>query len=812
MSLFKSYCEGPHVVVLDGAMGTMFQKHGLPSGVSPEVFGQERPDIVETLHTLYAEVGAKSLTTNTFGGCRLKLPAGTDVTALNRSQVEAARRVADRFSGVMVAGSVGPTGKFVKPLGDLDFLDLVEIFREQIRGIAQGGADYIVAETHFDIAEVRAAAVAARDVCDLPICLSMTLEEGVTLTGANALTFVDVAQNLGVDMVMLNCGAGPEQFIDWVKTARARLELPLALRPNAGLPILEDGETVFKMGPEEFAKNALALPPVGAKFIGGCCGTTPEHIAALAGAVQGVEPAAPTPEPARFVVTSRAQSTPVGPGKPFVVIGERINPTGKQQLIDELQAGELTEALRLAKEQLERGAPILDVNVGAPMVNEAELLPKLVLKLVERCQTPLCLDSSYVEALEAGLAAYPGSALVNSISGEPGRMETLGPLCKRFGAPFILLPIKGKKLPVKAEERIAIIEELLAQADALGVPRRLVMVDPLALAVSSKPEAAAECLKTIRYVTETLGLPTTLGLSNTSFGLPARELVNAAFLSMAMGAGLSSAIANPDSARMQEAIAASETLVGRDPGAERFIRHYSDWKPTGGGASSAPGGGGKQLPPDLPQGDLEQAVIKGEQETAVALTERAIQQGEKAFDVVNGKLIPAITAVGELYEKKIYFLPQLLQAAEAMQQAFAVVKPLLEEDAEGAKAKPVVIMATVEGDIHDIGKNIVNLMLGNYGFDVVDLGKDVSARQIVDEAKRRNAAVIGLSALMTTTMVRMEDTVKLLQDEGLGIPVMVGGAVVTRDYADAIGAAGYADDAVGAVREAQRLVVSEKMQ
>ncbi|MFW5734227.1 MAG: homocysteine S-methyltransferase family protein [Oceanidesulfovibrio sp.] len=805
MSLFTTFRDSQGVVVLDGAMGTMFQARGLPSGVSPELFGQERPDITASIHQAYVDAGACGLTTNTFGGTRFKLPFNVDVAAVNRGQVRVAREVADKAGRpVMVMGSVGPTGKFVKPLGELDFGELVAAYEEQIRALAEGGADIIVAETHFDLAEVRAVSVAARGVCDLPLCLSMTFEQGVSLTGTPPLTFIDTAQNLGADAVMVNCSAGPAQLGALAEAMAPRLSIPLVLRPNAGLPVLEDGETVFKMGPAEYAEQMVKLPKAGAKFLGGCCGTSPEYIAAVARAVEDVQPEQPDSQWSGVVVTSRAASVPIFAGGPFALIGERINPTGKKALTEELQRGEFSQAMTYAKEQLAAGAPILDVNVGAPMVDESALLPELVLRLVERHTAPLCLDSSSPEALEAGLAVYPGSALVNSISGEEGRMEQLGPLCKRYGAPFILLPLKGKKLPVAAADRIAILEELLAQAEELGIPRRLIMVDALALAVSSKPEAARECLETIRYITHTLGLPTTLGLSNTSFGLPARELVNTTFLAMAMSAGLSSAIAHPGAPGFSEAIASAEVLLGRDRKAANFIENYSDWKP---GTAQAPAAGAKKRPAleGLPDGELEMAVIQGEKEAVVKLVTEALENGEKPFAIVNGKLIPAITAVGDLYERKEYFLPQLLLAAEAMQAGFGVVKPLLEEDAE-AEVKPVFIMATVEGDIHDIGKNIVCLMLSNHGFDVVDLGKDVPAGTIVEEAKKRNAAIIGLSALMTTTMVRMQDTVDMVKAQGLSTKVMLGGAVVTREFADAIGADGYADDAVGAVREAKKLL------
>ena len=494
------------------------------------------------------------------------------------------------------------------------------------------------------------------------------------------------------------------------------------------------------------------------------------------------------------------RSVPVGFSHPGVIIGERINPTGKAQLSSELQDGIFTEAYRFATEQIDLGSPVLDVNVGAPMVEEVTLLPELVKGLVSRFQTPLSIDSNDPAAVKAGLWVYPGSPLVNSISGEPGKMEELGPLCKLFGAPFILLPIVGNKLPVTAKERLAVIEDLLVTAEGFGIPRRLIMVDALALTVSSKPEAARHSLEVMRYCREEWGLTTTIGLSNISFGLPARELLNSTFLSLSMASGLCSFISNPNSSRIQETLHSAEVLLNRDPLAKRYISKFSDWtqaEPTQAKTTSS-GGDTSGLPA------AQAAIIKGDKDGIIKLVDIELDGGMSAMEIVNDLLIPGILTVGEKYEKKEYFLPQLLQSAETMQEAFKRLKPLLEED-ENAVDKPVIVMATVEGDIHDIGKNIVCLMLKNYGFDVVDLGKDVTAEVIVKAAAENNAAIIGLSALMTTTMVRMEDTVKLCRERGMDTKVIIGGAVVTEKFCTAIGADGWSTDAVKAVKLAQSL-------
>ncbi|WP_319541281.1 homocysteine S-methyltransferase family protein [uncultured Pseudodesulfovibrio sp.] len=799
---FRSILDDDRIYYFDGGYGTLLQGRGLPAGLSPELWGLKEPDVIRAVHQDYLDAGANVLTTNTFGGSRPKLGLDADPYELNKAMTRIARQVAG--DKAFVAASIGPTGHFVQPLGDMTFRELVDIYKEQIKGCVDGGADLILGETHFDLAEAKAVVIAARLVCDLPVAMSMTFEGPASLTGTSPLTFVDTMQNMGVELIGTNCSAGPEQMHDTLRAWQSRLETPTFAEANAGLPVLDDdGNTSFRLPPEAFAEQAAGFVDLGAKFIGGCCGTTPDHIRALRDKVGDATWKRPEKtDHAQMVLTSRSVSVPIGFDHPGVIIGERINPTGKKQLIAELQEGVFTEAHRFATEQIELGAPVLDVNVGAPMVDEVALLPELVTSLVGRFTTPLSIDSNDSKAVEAGLWNYPGSPLVNSISGEPGKMEELGPLCKLFGAPFILLPIVGNKLPVTAKERLAVIADLLAQADSLGIPRRLIMVDALALTVSSKPEAARHSLDVMRHCRDEWGLPTTIGLSNISFGLPARELLNSTFLSISMVSGLCSFISNPNSARIQEALHTTEVLLNRDPQAERYIDKFSDW--TGGsgasqsGSAPAKGDDTSGLPP------VQAAVIKGNKDGILALVDVELEAGAKAMDIVNDMLIPGILIVGDKYERKEYFLPQLLQSAETMQNAFKRLQPLLEEDGDAGE-KPVVIMATVEGDIHDIGKNIVCLMLKNYGFDVIDLGKDVSADKIVDAAEEKGAALIGLSALMTTTMVRMEDTVKLVEERGLKAKVIIGGAVVTEKFCNAIGAAGWSTDAVSAVKLAQRL-------
>ncbi len=800
---FRSALVSGRTLLLDGGMGTMLQARGLPAGEHPEQFCLDRPEVLRGIHADYLAAGADIILTCTFGGSRLKLPAGIDPVSFNRTMARIARSAAESAGReVFVGGDMGPCGQFVRPLGELHPLELYEALREQARGLVEGGVDLFMVETQFDLAEVRIAVAAIRAECDLPILVSMTFEQGTSLTGTTPEIFAETMQNLGVDALGLNCGLGPEQMTPLMERFLACSSVPVLAEPNAGLPELVDGKTVFRLPPEAFAEKTAVFVGMGARLVGGCCGTTPDHIAALRRAVDAA-PSAPAPSvtPSGIVLTTRTQLVRIGSSEPFKIIGERINPTGKKDLQAELQAGQYGLAMRFASEQVALGAPVLDVNVGAPMVDETVLLPELVQRLSGKFSEPLSLDSSNADAIAAALPFYPGSPLVNSISGEADRMERLGPLCRQWGAPFILLPIQGRKLPVKAADRIAIIEDMIDKAAMLGIPRRLILVDVLALSVASKPEAAREGLETIRWCTAH-GLATTIGLSNISFGLPARELVNTTFLSMAMGAGLASCIANPSSGRLREARGAGDVLMGHDRDAASFVNAYATWTPGNGGTADAAAFARATAQ------TVEEAVIIGDRESVIGLVEKELEAGADPFELVRGRLIPAITEVGSKYERREYFLPQLLRSAETMQTAFARLRPLLEQ-AEQTEEKKVIVVATVEGDIHDIGKNIVSLMLGNHGFKVVDLGKDVKAEAIVDAAVSHKADIIGLSALMTTTMVRMQDTVELVRERGLNVDVMIGGAVVTPAFAERIGA-NYSSDAVDAVRLAKSLIAARK--
>lgn len=805
----RALVQGPPLL-LDGAMGTMLQAAGMPAGVSPEQYCLENPDILRGIHLAYLNAGSSVITTCTFGANPFKLAPGLDAFDVCRRMAGVAREAARQAAGradrpVFVAGNVGPSGLFARPLGTLEPRELVDGFAAQIRGLVAGGVDLIFVETQFDLAEARAAVAAAHQVCDLPVMVSMTFEHGVSLTGSSPAIFAETMQNLGVDVVGTNCSLGPDEMLPVVRELLDVCACPVMAEPNAGLPELRDGRTVFPMGPESFAQKTAAFAAMGARVLGGCCGTTPDHVAALARALDSVTCAPRSTPPFRGIaLTSRSALVRIGAEEPLAVIGERINPTGKPVLGAELQQGRFDEALRLADEQVAAGAAVLDVNVGAPLVDEVACLTELAQRLIARHLLPLSLDSSNAEAIAAALPSCPGSCLINSISGEEGRMDALGPLCRQYGAPFVLLPLQGKKLPVRATERIRIVEDLVGRATALGIPRRLILVDILALTISSTPEGVNECLEFARWCRRE-HLPTTIGLSNISFGLPARPLLNATFLGMAVGAGLASCIANPTAPLMRETTAAIAALRGHDAHAAAFIAAFGDWKPGGGSAVIL---GGKASGPGAMVETLHDAVLQGDKEGAPALLEKELAAGTDPLEIVDRILIPAITEVGERYERREYFLPQLIRAAETMQLAFGRLKPLLEAR-RGPEKRPVIVLATVEGDIHDIGKNIVALLLGNHGFEVVDAGKDVPAAEILACAMRHKARIIGLSALMTTTMVRMEDTIRLIRERGLPIRVMVGGAAVTRAFAEAIGADAYCEDAVSGVRAARSFLREE---
>lgn len=808
---FREMIES-RVVVLDGATGTNLQKAGMPTGVCPEQWILEHPQTLIDLQRLYVEAGTDIVYAPTFTASRIKLEEyglADRLEEMNRALV-ALSKEAVAGSSALVAGDLTMTGKQLAPIGDLPFETLVEVYKEQARVLADAGVDLFVVETMMSLQETRAALIAIREVCDLPVMASLTYEsDGRTLYGTDAKTAMVVLQSLGADAVGLNCSTGPMEMVPAVEQMREVATIPVLAKPNAGLPQLEDGVTVYRMTPEEFATAGTALVEAGASIVGGCCGTTPAHIKALADAVKGMPaPEIPT-EKKRLLATERSVLEIDLDGS-FLVVGERINPTGKKALQAELREGSLDLVCRMAAEQEENGAAILDVNMGMNGIDEKEMMLAAIEELTTASSLPLCLDSSNVEVLEAALRIYPGRALVNSVSLESEKINRLLPVVAKYGAMFILLPLSDEGIPATVEEKRGIVRTILERAYALGFTKEDIVVDGLTATVGANPDAALECFDTIHYCRNELGLATICGLSNISFGLPNRPFVNTAFLTMAIQQGLTMAIANPSQDLLMNAAFASDMLLHKPDSDIRYIgrmqvyeKHLAEKE-----VSAQPAKKNAIVQETASDGETDaifSCVLKGDKKHIVAKVEEALAAGEQPGDIISGKLIPAINDVGEKFEKQIYFLPQLIASASAMQTAIEHLEPLLARGDENGETATIVI-ATVEGDIHDIGKNLVVLMLKNYGYNVIDLGKDVAAEMIVNTAIKEQAQIIGLSALMTTTMMRMKDVVELAKEKGCESKIIIGGACITESFAQEIGADGYSADAASCVKLVQKLL------
>lgn len=795
------------VLVLDGATGTQLQLRGMPEGVCPELWCLENPGPITAIHQAYQAAGSDIVYACTFGANRVKLAeyGETDVVAVNRRLAQLAKQA---VPDCLVAGDIAPTGQFIEPFGPTPFEEAVEIYKEQVRGLIEGGVDCFVIETMMDIQEARAALIAVRELTDAFCMVTMTYEaSGRTLNGTDPLTALITLQSLGADAVGCNCSTGPAEMLEVIKACKPYAKVPLVAKPNAGLPQLKDGRTVFAMGPEEFGGFASAFAAAGVNLMGGCCGTTPEHIAALSQAIKGLKSELPRVN-AISAISSARRTLLMPAGGPTLVIGERINPTGKKQLQAELKEGKFALVRQFAREQEHAGAEILDVNVGMPGINEAATSNQVVGLLATLSDLPQCIDSSDVATIESSLRRYPGRALLNSISGEPGRLEALAPIAAKYGAMFILLPIVEGGVPMTAAERTAIVKGLYERLVPYGFDKSDIVVDGLAMAVSADPTAARETLATLSWCRD-FGLKTVLGLSNVSFGLPERRFINAGFMAMCVNAGLSMAIANPMSPELMALKLAADVLAGRDLNARRWLDFAATATITTNITSGGAGGGGQTgASANLsPAEKVRAAVIEGQKDDIQNLIDAALSSGVSAQTLVDECMIPGIERVGELYEAKTYYLPQLIASAETMSQGFVTLEPKLKEAGGATKAKGRILMATVQGDIHDIGKNIVNLMLKNNGFEVIDLGKDVKHEQLITAMKQHQPDIVGLSALMTTTMVGMQTAIDLARSEGLSTPFMVGGAVVTPGFAESIGAH-YSSDGVDAVKVAEQILAS----
>lgn len=801
-------------VLLDGATGTNLQKAGMPVGVCPEQWILENSEVLIDLQKRYVEAGTDILFAPTFTASRIKLKEyGLEdhLEEMNRKLVALSKEAA-KGTNALVAGDLTMTGEQLYPLGDLMFEDLVDVYKEQAKIIADAGADLFVVETMMSLQECRAAVLAIREVCDLPVMVSLTYnEDGRTLYGTDPVTAVVVMQSLGADAVGMNCSTGPEAMLEPIAKMEEYATIPLLAKPNAGMPELIDGQTVFNVEPEEFAEVGKKLVEEGAAIIGGCCGTTPEHIRALKEAVKGIPVKAPL-QTKRRMLTSERKSVEITLDGRFMVIGERINPTGKKKLQAELKEGSLNLVRTMALEQEENGASILDINMGMNGIDEKEMMLRTIYEVTSTVDCPLCIDSSHVDIIEAALRIYPGRALINSISLEKEKFEKLLPIAKKYGAMFILLPLSDEGLPKDSAEKHGIIRTIMDEAVRIGMAKEDIIVDGLVATIGANPNAALECFETFSYCKNELELPTACGLSNISFGLPERTYVNTAFLTMAIANGLTMAIANPSQELLMNAAFASDMLLNKKESDIRYIERmnflsekYAGMErvmvqKTPAGTSAA---GGETRKESTGSG-VFQAVLKGNKEHVLEEVKKMLDGGAKPDEIINEHLIAAINEVGELFDKKKYFLPQLISSANTMKLAIEYLEPMLERS--NTEAMATIVVATVEGDIHDIGKNLVVLMLKNYGYHVIDLGKDVPADVIVDTAMNEGAKVIGLSALMTTTMMRMKDVVELAKEKGCTAKIVIGGAAITESFSDEIGADGYSKDAAECVKLVERLL------
>lgn len=826
-----------HILYLDGATGSNLVKAGMPSGVCPEQWILEHQGVMLQLQKDYVQAGTNILYAPTFTANRVKLAEyhlEKNMTSMIRDLVAISKKAAESTPGhpVYVAGDLTMTGEQLKPMGKMNLETLIDIYKEQILCLVDAGADLLVVETMMSLAETRAALIAAKEVCDLPVIATLTFEaDGRTLFGTDAKTAAIVLESLGASAIGANCSTGPAQMESIISEMVSHTRIPVIAKPNAGLPFLdENGTTCYNMEAEEFAEEMEVLVNAGATILGGCCGTTPEFIRQIHErfGTDAKVAASRRPDGIRYLTSERITHS-FGLDDGFFVVGERINPTGKKALQAQLREGSFEKVIQFAEEQEACGAKVLDINMGMSGIDEKASMLRALEEVSGVTNLPLSLDSSYVEVLEAALRNYPGRALVNSVSLETEKFEKLLPIVAKYGAMFILLPLSDAGLPKDIEEKKEIIHKIYDRALSLGMCKEDIVVDGLVATVGANPKAALETLETIRYCKEN-GFATICGLSNISFAMPERSFVNTAFLTLAIQAGLTMAIANPSQELLMSCALAADLLLNKEEAALRYIEYAGGVRErreekeaelakklallenqgttaktgtAGNAAKEATADNGPQI--NEMQDKLKTAVLKGNRNGIVKITKEALESGEKPAELLNQVLLPAINQVGEFFDQGKYFLPQLIASAEAMKNSIEVLEPLLQTEGTGEEM-PVVVIATVEGDIHDIGKNLVALMLKNHGFHVIDLGKDVPQAKILESAKEHHAEFIALSALMTTTMQRMREIVAAAKEEGITAKIIIGGAVITQEYADEIGADGYSKDAADAVKLAKSLM------
>lgn len=783
---------GKRILFFDGGMGTLLQEQGLQAGELPETWNLKNPEPIIQIHKAYLAAGADIILANTFGANRFKY--GEDLEKIVTAGVANAKKaVAESGKKAYVALDIGSTGKLLKPMGTLDFEEVVGVFAEIIRVGEKAGADLILIETMSDTYELKAAVLAAKENSTLPIMATVIFDESKKmLTGASPQVVVSLLEGLGVDALGINCGLGPKQMKEIVKELLKYASIPVIVNPNAGLPRSENGKTVFDVGAEEFAEDMEEIVTMGAWFAGGCCGTTPAHIQAMVEKCKEITPVPIAPKNYTFV-TSYSTAVELG-GRP-VIIGERINPTGKSKFKQALRDHNIDYILEEGVKQEDSGAHILDVNVGLPEIDEAAMMETIVYELQSIMPIPLQIDTTNMEAMERALRIYNGKPMINSVNGKAEIMEQVFPLVKKYGGVVVGLALDEDGIPDTTEGRLAIAEKIYQTGEKYGISRKDIVIDALVMTMSTNNESAKITLDTVKEITARGG-KTVLGVSNISFGLPQRELINAAFFTMAMNNGLSAGIINPNAKAMRQAYDTFCVLGGYDAQCMNYIENYA--------VTDAPNAAAKPAAAKL---NLTDSIIKGLKDQAYRATEEELKTKEP-MEIINGELVPALDVVGQGFEKGTMFLPQLLMSAEAAKAGFEAIRQYVQSHGEAQEKKATIVIATVKGDIHDIGKNIVKVLLENYGYEVIDLGKDVPPEKIVETVVDKHAPLVGLSALMTTTVVNMEESIKELHKEAPWCKIMVGGAVLTQEYADMIGADFYGKDAMQSVYYAERLLNS----
>ena len=802
MKLLETLKE--RVLILDGGMGTEIIERTGKSFEFPEILNLEKAGLIADIHRAYIEAGADIIETNTLGATRIKLNefgVGDRVEAINLAAAQAARDARENRP-VLIAGSIGPIGKLIQPLGEISMEEAFRAFYEQAKILEKGGVDFLLIETQIDVFEARTALLAAKEATSLPVAVSMTFPhgDGRTVTGSDPETAAVIFAAYGADIYGINCGGHPEKFEDFLRQTLRHNPKPLAVYANAGEPQKRGDTSEFPLGPEEYLPFAIEFYEAGANIIGGCCGTTPRHIRLIAQELKGKKPSERAAGPAGFRAASRNSVFFGGEGLPFRVIGENINPFARKDLAEELKAGHLDLARSYARRQEQAGADALDINLGKRAEKEPDFYAACVSELQQVSRLPFFLDNRSPGALEQALRVYAGKAVINSVTAEKKSRDVLLPLAKKYGAAVILLAMDDDGIPETAKRRYDLIKDLIDQALDLGLTRADILADPVVLSLASSEDKVRITLETIELL-NSFHIPTTMGLSNISFGLPRRRLINSSFLCMSRQRGLDSAILNPLDRNLMNVICAGDALTQRDIGLKQYLERFA-------GAPEEP----EEAPapqPETTEEALSQAVLQGEKAAVEPLVRQLVDEGKDGFTILQTILSPALKQAGELYEKNIYFLPQLILAAEAMESASRVLEDAYDLK-ERAAEKARIVLATVKGDLHDIGKNIVHLVLRNSGFEVIDLGKNADAQAVIDAAKKHEAAIIGLSSLMTTTLDEIQAVIGLKNERCPRIKVIVGGAAVSPGYAEEIGADAYGKDAMDAVRQVKKLLAGEK--